>query len=64
MQTHPDRIRSEARAILTGTGPHTPSLASLALLTLKHEGRLPALRMVTAPDGTARYVPLVRERAA
>ncbi|WP_118135170.1 hypothetical protein [Oceanicella sp. SM1341] len=55
MQTHPDSIRSEARTILTDGIAHPPSLISLAVIAAKAGGALPALRMVTAPDGTARY---------
>lgn len=57
MQTIPQtaRIRAEARGILTGPARPRPSLASLALLALRHGGALPALRMTTAADGTARY---------
>ncbi|WP_118138590.1 hypothetical protein [Oceanicella sp. SM1341] len=54
-QTH-----AQARAILTGATRPSPSLASLAILALKHPHGLPALRMVTAADGSARYVPASR----
>ncbi len=52
--------QDEARDILALQRTGSASLKSLALLVLKHEGALPALRMVTAADGSARYVPASR----